>query len=263
MKPDESKAHLYAEKFHAYQESVGKFYSDDVPRHVIEMHFERTRDWSLHHSLAEIENWLAQQKSSCDMLVSKIPLWDCKGWDYNDDTGFIEHASGDFFRVEGLRVQSSSREVGGGWDQPILTQVGDDGGILGLLRKRFLGVPHYLCEVKMEPGNYSIVQLSPTVQATFANIRKAHEGRAPYFLEFFLEKPGESQHQILFDQWLSEDGGRLFNKRNRGILLHVSDETDVKLPNKRFRWLSLYQIKQLLFNNAQVNPHIRGILAHV
>ena len=263
MNLDEAKARLYAEEFHAYQEAVGKFHSDDVPRHVIEMHFERVRDWSLHHSLEQIESWFLQQKSCCDMMVSKIPLMDCKGWVYNDDAGFIEHASGDFFRVEGLRVKSSSREVGSGWDQPILTQVGEDGGILGLLRKRFLGVPHYLCEAKMEPGNYSIVQLSPTVQATFANIRKAHEGRAPYLLEFFLEEFGESRCQKLFDQWLSEDGGRLFNKRNRGIVLDVSDETDVKLPNDRFRWLSLYQIKQLIFNNAQVNPHIRGILAHV
>ena len=83
------------------------------------------------------------------------------------------HNSKEFFIVEGLRIKETrSREVNY-WDQPILTQVGYKGGILGIIRKRFNGIPHYLIEAKLEPGNYKYVQLSPTLQATFSNLRRA------------------------------------------------------------------------------------------
>jgi oxidase EvaA len=78
-----------------------------------------------------------------------------------------------------------------------------------------------------------------------------------------MEEFSKVRLSVLYDQWLSEDGGRLFNKRNRGMLVEVSGDEEIELPHSRFRWLSLFQIKQLLLKNAEVNPHIRGILAHV
>tara|TARA_A100001015_G_C14474989_1_gene513241 strand:- start:174 stop:377 length:204 start_codon:yes stop_codon:yes gene_type:complete len=66
----------------------------------------------------------------------------------------------------------------------------------------------------------------------------------------------------LFDSWVSEDGGRLYKKRNRSILIEVNHQKKIKMPNNNFIWLSLYQIKALLKENAWVNPHVRGIIAH-
>jgi oxidase EvaA len=43
----------------------------------------------------------------------------------------------------------------------------------------------------------------------------------------------------------------------------VNEKEEINLPNDNFIWLSLYQIKQLLKEDAWINPHVRGILAHV
>jgi dTDP-4-dehydro-6-deoxy-alpha-D-glucopyranose 2,3-dehydratase len=228
-----------------------------------EAHVEGMKDWSPLHTLDEIKAWFLDQRESCPMTLEDIPLLECQRWTLDKETGFLGHDSGDFFYVQGLRVHlSNMREVQSGWDQPMLTQVGFDGGILGLLRKRIRGVPMYLIEAKVEPGNYRLVQMSPTIQATFANLRRAHGGRAPHFADYFTD-PAAHGAAVHFDQWLSEDGGRLTNKRNRGMLIEVPEDHDVTLPSETFRWLSLWQIKECLHEDAWVNPHVRGIIAHL
>jgi len=196
------------------------------------------------------------------MEVLEIPLGECHGWKYDQKTGNISHESGEFFIIHGLKVHTDSREVGkGGWDQPILTQIGFDGGLLGIIRQRFNGIPHYLIEAKAEPGNYDILQLSPTLQATFSNLKKAHKGRKPAYSHFF-EKPMENEVSVIYDKWLSEDGGRLYKKRNKGMLIELPDNTISDIPPS-FIWLSMWQIKELLNENAWINPHIRGIISHL
>lgn len=227
-----------------------------------ESHVECQRDWSPLRDLAEVKAWFEQRRAHPGMAVSNIPLADCREWSLDPLTGFFRHASGDFFYVQGLRVEAgTARERGSGWDQPMLTQVGYDGGILGLLRQRFDRVPLYLVEAKAEPGNYRLIQMSPTLQATFANLRRSHGGRRPHFAEYFQE-PAAHDVTVHFDQWLSEDGGRLTNKRNRGMLVELPEGTIRDLP-ENFLWMSLWQIKECLHEDAWVNPHIRGIIAHL
>lgn len=250
----------------AFEQFLGSLKLDQLDilyPHFLECFFEQTKDWSEFLSLQQVrENFIARRKSS-EMIVEDVDLREMELWSMNKDLGVIEHQSGDFFKVQGIRVRTGTREVSGGWDQPIVTQIGYDGGILGLLRKRFRGVPHYLCELKEEPGNYGKIQISPTLQATFANIRKSHGGRVPYFYDFFDLTESIDFRTILFDAWLAEDGGRLHLKRNRGMLVEIDEHREVPLPNENFIWLSLFQIKALMVEDAWVNPHVRGILAHV
>jgi oxidase EvaA len=196
------------------------------------------------------------------MSLKEVGINDLDDWIVDPTTGNISHSSKDFFIVRGLKIKVTGREASKGWDQPILEQVGYDGGILGIIRKRFDGIPHYLCEAKTEPGNYGHVQISPTIQATFANLNQSHEGRKPYFSKYFYGKDKFDEFTILFDAWLAEDGGRLYNKRNKGILLEVPEDHTIDLPTDNFIWLSLHQIKELMIEDAWVNPHVRGILFH-
>ena len=245
--------------YSAFLKSEGR----ELSRQRVEAHVESWHDWSPLHTVDDVRQWFTECRDGCTMWVEHIPLEHCKGWSLNSESGYIEHESGDFFYVQGLRTSvTHMREVASGWDQPMLTQVGYDGGILGLIRKRFDGVPLYLVEAKAEPGNYKLIQLSPTLQATYANINQAHKGRRPLFVEYFL---GETACpvEVLYDQFLSEDGGRLMNKRNRGMLVEVPADHAIELPNENFRWVSLWQIKACLKENAWVNPHIRGIIAHL
>ena len=258
------KARDYKEQLDKYLKAIDPFTSSDIYEHTLESSFESLNDWSLFYSITEVKDWFKRKQMDCDMEISEIPLNQVRDWIVDTETGNISHDSNDFFLIRGLRVKTKSREVAAGWDQPIIEQVGYDGGLLGIVKQRVSGVPHYLCEAKMEPGNYGKVQLSPTLQATFANIAKSHGGRKPYFLEIFQNlENSASQNQILFDAWLAEDGGRLYLKRNRGMLVEVPENYDMIIPNNNFIWLSLYQIKSLLLEDAWINPHIRGILAHV
>lgn len=231
--------------------------------HAIESFFESLNDWSQFYTLEEVKTWFIDKRSNSSLVIENIPLNQTRCWHIDPETGNIHHDSGDFFTIHGIRVNSNNREVSVVWDQPILEQVGYDGGLLGIIRKRFGGIPHYLCEAKEEPGNYGKVQISPTLQATFANLNQAHGGRKPYFSEIFTHREVCPDAVVLFDAWLAEDGGRLHLKRNRGLLVEIPEDVDIDIPNDNFIWLSLYQIKQLLKEDAWINPHVRGILAHV
>ena len=253
----------YKNEFNNYVSVVKSFAKSEIYENTLESGFESLNDWSLFNSLDEVKKWFEEKRENASMEIEDIPMNQVKDWYIDKETGNIYHKSKDFFTIHGVRVKTSTREVSGGWDQPILEQVGYDGGLLGIIRKRFNGVPHYLCEAKMEPGNYGKVQLSPTLQATFANIKKAHNGRKPHFVDYFENTENYEGFKTLFSAWLAEDGGRLHLKRNKGILIDIPEDFEIDMPNDDFIWLSLYQIKELLKEDAWINPHIRGILAHV
>ena len=67
---------------------------------------------------------------------------------------------------------------------------------------------------------------------------------------------------VLFSQWMSEDGGRLHLKRNKGMLVEVDEDLEISTPDN-FYWASLFQLKELIKMNSWVNPHIRGIISHL
>ena len=243
-------------------------FSNTIPGHCndnlrSEAVVESLKDWSEYETIDSIKSWFKREQKSCSMVIEDIPLMDCIGWSFNEKKGIFEHDSGEFFYIQGVRIKNTiAREVIGGWDQPILTQVGYNGGLLGLLRKKINTIPYYLVDAKAEPGNPDKVQISPTLQATFSNLKQAHGGKKPKFSEFF-ETPELVNGKVLFDQWMSEDGGRLHLKRNKGMIVEIDDS--VKLPEmlSAYKWMTLYQIKYLIKENSWVGPHIRSIIAHL
>lgn len=254
----------YIEQYTKYFNFVKNHAHSNLYEHSIESSFESLNDWSLFFTLTQVKEWFLDKRKNAPMQVFDIPINEVKGWKIDNKTGNISHASGGFFTIHGIRVITDAREVGaGGWDQPILEQVDYDGGLLGIIRKRFEGIPHYLCEAKMEPGNYGKVQISPTLQATFSNLKKTHGGKKPHFADYFENHEEYQDIKVLFSAWLAEDGGRLHLKRNRGMLLEVPESLEIEIPTDNFIWLSLYQIKNLMKEDAWINPHIRGVLAHV
>jgi oxidase EvaA len=252
----------YAAGLAAFTAALGPVAADVAWR--TEFLFEGLEDRCAFGSIENTRAWYAAQVAVNAMASHVIPLLECRQWSIDPASGSLVHASGEFFRVDGIRTTASpTREVTAGWDQPILTQIGHDGGILGLLRQRFDGVPHYLVEAKAEPGNYRIVQITSTIQATFSNLKRAHGGSGTPYAEYFLD-PAAHGARVLIDQWMSEDGGRLFNKRNKTMLVELPEDRPIGLIADRYRWVSLYQLKTLLMTeDAAVAPHIRGVLAVV
>ena len=210
------------------------------------------------NSLRKIKKWYKNIIKKSKVKVIKINLTECNDWEINNKN--IKHKTNKFFKVEGIRVvKSYNREVSSGWDQPIFTEPNFKGGILGLMRKEINGNPHYLINAKFEPGNYKLIQLSPTLQSTFSNISRAHKGSETRLLKFFLN-PNKNNCKIIFKQWFSEEGGRLKNKRNLGMLINHQSNKKI-IIDEDYIWVTLRQIKELILENAIVNPHLRSLVS--
>ena len=155
----------------------------------------------------EVINWVEDQNHRVSVRINKIPFSHLKLWYFNKDISRLQHDSGKFFSIDGLRVNTNWGNVQT-WDQPIINQ--PEIGYLGFITKEFNGVLHFLLQAKIEPGNINFVQLSPTLQATKSNYTQAHQGKSPAYLDYFVNaKPS----QILLDQLQSEQGARFLRKR--------------------------------------------------
>lgn len=202
----------------------------------------------------EFHEWLAERARAHEYQVTRVPLDDMPGWIVRPDTGNLVHASGRFYSIEGLRVDTDHRDDGR-WAQPIIVQ--PEIGILGILVKEFDGVLHCLMQAKMEPGNINTLQLSPTVQATKSNYTRVHEGSAVPYLEYFT---APRRGRVLADALQSEQGSWFLRKRNRNIVV----ETDEDVPLRDdFCWLTLKQLRELLLVDNLVNMDARTVLASI
>ena len=202
--------------------------------------------------LNEIMHWFGA-KDRCDRFtVRRVPLAALTQWAYAPDPLRLVHQSGRFFSIEGIRVETSFGPTAG-WDQPIINQ--PEVGILGLLAREIDGVYHFLMQAKMEPGNVNILQLSPTVQATHSNYSRAHQGRAPRYLEYFTEP---DRATVLLDQLQPEQGARFLRKRNRNMVVVANGPVPA---HEDFRWLTLGQIKALLARDNIVNMDARTVVS--
>ena len=174
-----------------------------------------------HLRTEDVDDWLEGRRRAHRFRVDRIPFAELDGWSFEAGTGDLVHRTGRFFTVEGLRVTTSEGAFPE-WHQPIIRQ--PEVGILGILVKEFDGVPHFLLQAKMEPGNRNLLQLSPTVQATRSNYTKAHQGADVKYLEYFH---GARRGRVLADVLQSEHGSWFYRKSNRNMLVEADGEVPV------------------------------------
>jgi len=201
--------------------------------------------------VAEVEAWVATCRERSGLTVERAPLDELEGWRCRPDSGDLVHESGRFFAIRGLDVRTTHGHVRE-WSQPIIHQ--PEEGILGFLAREIDGVLHFLMQVKAEPGNVNVAQLSPTVQATRSNYLRVHNGGPVPFLEHFVD-PGA---RVLVDVPQSENGSWFLGKRNRNMVVEVGDEVE---HDETFAWLTLGQIQELLLRPNVVNMDARTVLS--
>ena len=203
------------------------------------------------NSTEEIKAWIKRRNREVEVKIEKIPFGQMNMW-HSDVDGSVHHDSGRFFSIVGIDVRT---DYGSNhhWRQPIINQ--PEVGYLGILTKEIDGVLYCLMQAKIEPGNVNCVQISPTLQATKSNYSRVHSGKAPNYLEYFVNAKPEN---IILDQLQSEQGARFLRKRNRNIIIKVDEEVDVK---EDYRWMTLGQIKELMHYDNLVNMDTRTVLS--
>ncbi len=204
-------------------------------------------------SNADIDAWLADERSRSRMNVCPVPLARLSDWGFTPD-GRLAHRSGRFFSIDGIGVHTDWGPLHE-WDQPVINQ--PEIGYLGIIARDFGGVLHFLMQAKVEPGNLNTVQLSPTLQATKSNYRRVHGGSSPAYLDLFVNATAD---EILLDQLQSEQGARFLAKRNRNIIIEPKTRVNA---GESFRWMTLGQIKRLLRQPNAVNMDTRTVISGV
>lgn len=222
----------------------------------IDFYISSLTEYNPFYSTPEIEGWLSSLNSTQYFDVRKIPITKLRKWSFNKSTGDLEHASGGFFSIRGLKVRTNIGLVPE-WSQPIIDQ--PEVGVLGIITKKIDGILYFLVQAKPEPGNINTYQLSPTVQATRSNYMRLHGGKSTQYLEYFL---GKKSARVLVDQLQSEQGARFYHKRNRNIIVRLKDNQEIKVgPNHR--WLTLGQIHSLVHKNNTVNMDTRSVVSEI
>jgi oxidase EvaA len=204
---------------------------------------------------APILAWRERQRNSIQFKADLIGLSDVCGW-LRDEQGNVRHKSGQFFGVEGVRIEGGDLREVASWDQPIYTQ--PEGGVLALLAREtpIIGI-QFLLHAKAEPGNIGTIQLSPTIQSTWSNIRRAHSGKRPPMIEVLTAETGV---RIVYRSEHNEEGGRFWRKSNENIIAFLDDERVIETDMTMFCWTSLSQIKELALMDNLLNPFVKTIL---
>lgn len=199
---------------------------------------------------AAFHAWWADRHRTGLHRVREVDFAELRDWGFDERTGNLCHASGRFFSVEGLEVREGGSVI---WQQPIINQ--PEIGILGIVVKVFDGVLHCLMQAKMEPGNVNVLQLSPTVQATRSNYTRVHRGGGTPYLEHFV---GPGRGEVLVDVLQSEQGAWFWRKRNRNMVVLVTEDIPV---HDSYCWLSVDQLRSLTQVDNLVNMDARTVLS--
>ena len=82
----------------------------------------------------------------------------------------------------------------------------------------------------------------------------------PLFAEYF--ESDNIKGDIIYQNWWPEDGGRFFKKRVKNMIIEVSEDEEIDVPDY-FIWLTMYQLKQLLKRDNLINAHLRSIISYL
>lgn len=201
-----------------------------------------------------ILDWLEARRAVYLVSVEEIGVNETVDWKTDPVTGNIEHDSGKFFSIIGVKVQGAGDREVMVWSQPMLKQ--EEIGISGVIMQKHGDTMKYLFYAKFEPGNVDTLQISPALQASEGNLSQAHQGPRPRLSEYFDGTKGRLVNAVEG----VEDGGRFYHKINRSMVVEVDAAEEVPITED-YIWLTLPELKKLLLVDRVVNSLARNVSA--
>lgn len=195
-------------------------------------------------------SWLTEHKSRYVLSTRPVPLAEVVGWRCGPDE--IRHDAGRYFRIIGVSVDASNREVSR-WCQPLLSPCGL--GLVAFLVRRIGGVPHVLVHADLRPGYLDTVELGPTVQCTPDNFSGVPDRLRPRYLDLVLSGAG----RVWYDVVQSEEGGRFDHALTRHLVVEVGEDFPLD-TTPDYTWLTVGQLAELLPASYQLNIEARSLL---
>lgn len=197
--------------------------------------------------------WLIDQKSKYLLDVRRISLDNMTEWVRNAD--LIQHRDGQHFRIVGMSVSATSREVST-WSQPMLEPVSRN--VVVLLCQRRSGVLHVLVQAMVQPGLIDRMELAATIHLS-SQLRPVSQPGSP-------ERPPLAEYVDAPADWVrlnasqSEDGGRFLGADTTHLVLEVPEDHLVEAP-ENYRWMTLELLNCLIRTGYYLNIEARSLIA--
>lgn len=198
---------------------------------------------------AGLMTWLIDQKETFTLDVRRIALQEMAGWISDGDS--IRHRDGGYFRILGLRVEATSREVVS-WSQPMLEPVA--GNLVAFLCQVRSGELMFLVQAMVQPGLTDRLELAATIQLAPGYLRQ--RGDLPPFAEYLSSAAGQVRHRSV----QSEDGGRFYRADTTHVVIELAEGHHVDLPGN-YRWMTLGLLSRLIEAGYYVNVEARSLMA--
>lgn len=199
--------------------------------------------------LPEIYNKINNYKMFSDVKSEFVKLTDLQNWIVSDkDVKYIQPYP---YKVIFCSITIEGREVRE-WTQPLFAAEGK--ALFGLFIRERNGKKEFLVKLKHEIGCFDIVELAPTVQ-----LEAIHLEAFDSIEKLFCEKL-KNNKDVLFDHYLSEEGGRFYHEENRNVLIGLESEEIDYLPEE-YMWLDFKTLNYLVQFNNVLNIQLRNLLS--
>ena len=205
-----------------------------------------------HEKKHMIFNSLNDYKMLNDAEYKTIPLKALNSWELTPYG--IECKKPYDFKVIYCRIEIEGREVRK-WEQPLVEATGI--ALFGCLTAVENGIRKYLVKIKPEVGSFDGAELGPTVQLESLALKNKDLNA----IDNFFLKQLEKKRNVLFDNLLSEEGGRFYHEQNRNVIIEIDSLDEIgSLPDGYF-WVDYATINHMIQFNNVVNIQLRNIMA--
>ena len=200
--------------------------------------------------LPEVYQYINNYKMFSDTEPRLLPLTALEDWEMQGNEFVCKHPYP--FKMVFCDIAIEGREVKR-WTQPLFEAIGI--ASFGLICCEEDGVLKFLVKAMPEVGCFDALELGPSVQREAVALSQEEDEISKFFFERVEAGTG-----VVFDQLLSEEGGRFYHEQNRNILLRVNREELPELPEGYFL-LDYKTLNELVQVNNTLNIQLRNLLS--
>lgn len=156
------------------------------------------------------------------------------------------------FKVVFCDISIEGREVSQ-WTQPLFEANGV--AIFGLLMCNDEGIKKFLVNLNSEIGCFDSIELGPSVQ-----IEPIDKNRTCNEVTNLFFNCLDSRKNIVFDNLLSEEGGRFYHEQNRNVIIEV-EKSDLTNVPEGYLWIDYKSLNTMVQFNNCLNIQLRNLLS--
>lgn len=221
------------QKYFSNQFLYNSLFNDDVPDIV--KAYKKINDFKMfHHSYTECKS-----------------LYDLKNWKVTDKEIICRDKAN--FKVIFCDIEIEGREVKS-WSQPLFEATGK--ALFVLFVAKFGNKYKFLVKLSHEIGTFDDVELGPTIQNEFIDNDKMPSNQIE---EIYIEHI-KNRDRVLYDVFLSEEGGRFYQEQNRNVIIEIYQD-ELNNLDSSYIWLDFKTLNILGQSNNVLNIQLRNLLS--